>query len=405
MFNDNMITDIMDLSVEIMDAIVTEYPRIVHEADLKETFIEIIDDLFDELFDFDEEEEDDIYDTICEAVDIYITLKEGNEIKKEIKENSHIHNPITTILHGLRNEIQPDQRTPEWYNFRYNLITASNAYKAFGTQCQINSLIYEKCKPLTMDNITHVNTSSPMHWGQMYEPVSVAFYEHTYKTKIELFGCIKHPVHSFLGASPDGINVDMTNPHKYGKMLEIKNVTSRKITGVPLIEYWTQVQLQMEVCNLDTCDLFETQFVEYDSIKDFNNDYIDENKLNISKASEHKGIIIQFMKKYCTIPHYEYMPIHYSSRQQIDEWYNQTILSMENENKMFVRFHCWKLSVHKCTHIDRNKEWFNNHIGKLKNVWEIIEKERISGYEHRKAKSNGTGTAASGAATVVHKLP
>ena len=42
---------------------------------------------------------------------------------------------------------QPEQKTREWYQFRYNLITASNLWKVFGTESQVNSLIYEKCKP------------------------------------------------------------------------------------------------------------------------------------------------------------------------------------------------------------------------------------------------------------------
>ena len=43
---------------------------------------------------------------------------------------------------------QPEQRTPEWYVFRHNLISASNLWKVFGTPAMQNSLIYEKCKPL-----------------------------------------------------------------------------------------------------------------------------------------------------------------------------------------------------------------------------------------------------------------
>jgi hypothetical protein len=31
----------------------------------------------------------------------------------------------------------------------------------------------------------------------------------------------------------------------------------------------------------------------------------------------------------------------------------------------------------------RNKTWFKNNIQTLENVWNIIEKERVSGYEHR----------------------
>ena len=64
-----------------------------------------------------------------------------------------------------------------------------------------------------------------MHWGQKYEPLSIMIYEKMYQTKIEDFGCIKHESHSFIGASPDGINIDKTN-NRYGRMLEIKNIVN-----------------------------------------------------------------------------------------------------------------------------------------------------------------------------------
>ncbi len=33
--------------------------------------------------------------------------------------------------------------------------------------------------------------------------------------------------------------------------------------------------------------------------------------------------------------------------------------------------------------VSRNKEWFKNNVGQLEKVWNIIEQERITGYEHR----------------------
>ena len=36
----------------------------------------------------------------------------------------------------------------------------------------------------------------------------------------------------------------------------------------------------------------------------------------------------------------------------------------------------------------RNKKWFNNIIYKIKNVADIIQYEKINGFDHRKSKSN-----------------
>ena len=101
------------------------------------------------------------------------------------------------------------QRTNEWYELRHHILTASNIWKAFASESQRNSLIYEKCSPFIKRDMEGgcVNTSSPLHWGVKYEPLTVMLYEYKNDTKIDEFGCIQHPEYDFLGASPDGINV------------------------------------------------------------------------------------------------------------------------------------------------------------------------------------------------------
>ena len=110
-----------------------------------------------------------------------------------------------------------------------------------------------------------------MHWGQKYEPVSVMYYETTFSTKVAEYGCIQHNNYKFLGASPDGIVSDPLLP-RFGRMLEIKNIVNRDIDGIPKKEYWIQMQLQMETCDLNECDFLETRFIEYDSYAYFKAD-------------------------------------------------------------------------------------------------------------------------------------
>ena len=198
----------------------------------------------------------------------------------------------------MREIPQPEQRTAEWYSFRHNLITASNAYKTLMevNGSEFNQIVFEKCKPLYVPsdsekeddsgNVKVVNVETTLHWGQKYEPLSVLIYEHMYNTTIEDFGCIKHDKHTFLGASPDGINVESSSP-RYGRMLEIKNIVNREITGIPKLEYWVQMQLQMETCRLERCDFLETRFKEYEDETSYLND----------TEIEYKGIILYFSKK------------------------------------------------------------------------------------------------------------
>ena len=285
---------------------------------------------------------------------------------------------ITKKLDYLRNMPQPQQRTTEWYKFRNNLITASNAYKIFDTDASRNQLIYEKCLafnqkilivPEETENFKHVNVLSPLHWGQKYEHVSVMIYEDKYQTKIEEFGCIKHERHSFLGASPDGINVDESS-ERYGRLIEIKNVVNREITGIPKLEYWIQMQLQMETCNLDECDFLETKFKEYETEEEY-----------LKDECEYKGIIMYFSYKN-GIPKYIYKPLHNND----ESWEESMMNTYQEEGLIWIKNIYWKLEILSCVLVLRNNLWFEYVIYDIRNFWKIIEYERENGFDHRKSK-------------------
>lgn len=295
----------------------------------------------------------------------------------------------------LQNIELPKQKSKEWYEMRHNLMTASNLHKVFGSEASVNSLIYEKCKPLSVDGVDYrnISTESAIHWGNKYEPVTVMVYEDMFETKIGDFGCIPHTDYSFIGASPDGINIDPENS-RYGRMLEIKNIVNREITGIPKEEYWVQTQVQMEVCNLDECDFVETRFKEY----------ADENEFYDDDAHEYKGVILYFIEKpnafgtggKNSMPVYRYMPIR--SRpirsepirsEAIESWINeQKVIERENNLVLFGTIY-WYLEEFSCVFIPRNRFWFSEAVPKIKAVWDIILKERISGYEHRSSKKRG----------------
>ena len=238
---------------------------------------------------------DDIYDLVEQIVDLELnnldmpkrsltmTLETIEDFNDETKDE------IRNKLEILKNIPQPQQKSLDWYHFRYNLISASNLWKIFGTESQKNSLIYEKCKPLDLSRceIQNYSSSGPMHWGVKYEPVTILIYEDMYKTKVEEFGCIQHPEYNFIGASPDGLNIDETN-NKFGKMLEIKNIVNREITGIPKTEYWIQTQIQMETCDLNECDFVETRFKEIEKEDEF---------YNLSTKHDYKGVILHFIEK------------------------------------------------------------------------------------------------------------
>ena len=285
---------------------------------------------------------------------------------------------MTEKINIIENKPQPDQRTPAWYEFRHNLITASSAWKAFKSQSTINQLVVEKCKPLDLTKYDGVNTSTPMHHGNKYEDVSIMFYEALYKTKVKDYGCIQHDKHTFLGASPDGINVDPSSD-RYGRMVEIKNPTTREITGIPKEDYWIQMQLQMETCDLNECDFLETSFKEYEDEESFMND----GSFIYNENNELKGVIAYFMKN--GKPLYEYMPL-YISEDEHNIWFNAT---MEKHKELtWVKNIYWRLDQYSCVLVLRNKSWFQSAVYEIEAVWKIIENEKHTGYDHRMAKKN-----------------
>ena len=281
---------------------------------------------------------------------------------------------MTQKIKHIRDKPQPEQRTEEWYKTRHNMITASSAGDIFSTQSTINRLIYDKCKPFTP---MKGSAGGALGWGVKYEPVSVMFYENNYSLKVEDFGCIQHDRYSFIGASPDGIVVSPES-YRYGRMLEIKNPISRKINGNPKKGYWIQMQLQMEVCNLNECDFLETKFVEYENEEQFNND----GTFCSTVDGQLKGIILQF-KKNEEETLYEYLPI-YSTEYEYDVFKNRMINKYGEDN--FVRDIYYKLDYYSCVLVLRNKDWVKFAIPEISNIWDIIEKERVNGYEHRAPK-------------------
>lgn len=408
-FSENHAIELVETAFHLMEEYMVGHPSAISEPNFQEILLEEIKDMFyiqleDHILDSDYIE-DDMNDLLEDAFNIYITtfhpersIKPTNEDDDDncIEFDAEEANIIEKKIQHLREMPQPVQRTPEWYTFRWNLITASNAWKAFESQSTINQLIYEKCQPLKdfntdlSEDIVMVNTNTTLHWGQKYEPLSVLIYEHMYGSNVEDFGCIQHPAHKFIGASPDGI-VIKSKTGRYGRMLEIKNIVNREINGIPKKEYWIQMQLQMEVCDLDECDFLETKFVEYPNyetyISDSSKACYQGNEFNsyvTTSDGHYKGQIVYFHTKDGR-PHYEYMPLDTWTQEDLAKWEENSIHKYESEpyNYTFVKFIYWRLEKLSCVLVLRNKEWFNKNVGQLEKVWNIIEQERITGYEHR----------------------
>jgi hypothetical protein len=239
-----------------------------------------------------------------------------------------------------------------------------------------------------------VNVSSPMHWGQKYEPVSTMYYEMIHGTAVGEYGCVQHSKYSFLGASPDGI-VDDPASEKYGQMLEIKNVVNRDITGVPLKAYWVQMQLQLEVCDLEECDFLETRFKEYMDGIDFIEDCGSDNQFTKTHGEKWKGIVMYFIDP-GGVPVYEYKPLEMGQEEYETNWEPGIRQKHVQQGNTFMWPVYWWLDEVSCVLVERNRLWFSRVIDQMSVFWDTILAERKSGYAHRaptkrKAKDDGLG--------------
>ena len=299
--------------------------------------------------------------------------------------------PFTpTRLQFLREQVerlkkmpQPDQRTEEWYAMREERITASDFATALHRSKYQKQ--YELLKKKVIKDRKFI-TNAAMSWGIKYEEVAVMIYEYRNSVKVVEYGCIKHPIYDFLGASPDGITDD-------GIMLEIKCPSSREITGVIPDYYWCQVQGQLEVCELDRCDFLECKLEEYSSREEYEKDNYNGNFF-LNEMGMEKGAIVEYFNKVSKSYKYQYLPLGLSGEEldnAIKE--NKKRILSENEDLLFSSVDYWRLIQISCIPIYRNQIWFYESLPIFKELWDKIlyfrEKDRkeLDEYiENEKAK-------------------
>jgi putative phage-type endonuclease len=140
-----------------------------------------------------------------------------------------------------------DQRSQEWLDLRGNLLTASDLATAIGLNPyeKPEGLLAKKCgaaRPWAGNEAT-------AH-GTRLEPMVRDLYDMRHGQISHEIGLVQHPVHKFLGGSPDGIT-------ESGRLLEIKCPLSRKIKPEVPVYYMPQIQLLLEIMDLEVCDFLQ----------------------------------------------------------------------------------------------------------------------------------------------------
>ena len=153
-----------------------------------------------------------------------------------------------------------DQRTDAWHAKRSEMITASEVYQVLGSDAARREVMMRKLEPRPP---TEGSAPVPaLIWGTRFEPVAKRIYEERTQCQITDVSCVQHPLHTFLGASPDGLIVpnDGNDIRRYGRLVEFKCPMSRKPSDEIPAGYVHQMQMQMECTGIDECEYVEFRF-------------------------------------------------------------------------------------------------------------------------------------------------
>ncbi len=291
------------------------------------------------------------------------------------------------------------QRSQEWYQFRWERLTASDLAKAVGEKGDKSRLELLYQKSITLENYIKQRESfslggqAAIQHGICFEPVATALYEWKNKLEVKEYGCLPHLYINYLAASPDGICISREkNPNYHGRMLEIKCPYSRTITGIPKVEYYMQVQLQLEVCDLEYCDFLECDIRTYSGMRDFlddspkNNNGEDQISYCFNSSGKRKGVLYEYTEKGSNTLKYKYCPLDFTN-DQVSQWIRDTkeeIISNPNFCPVGCRY--WWLEEYNTTLIKREPQYFDGLKTKLNDFWSLVLHYRKNGLEELEIK-------------------
>ena len=313
------------------------------------------------------------------ALDLGITSKKSQKaldrylvqrallVSSEIKQNlSHFQFvPTAQRRHEMRERVKklrtivlPEQRSPAWYAFRREHLTASDT----GTILGMNQY---SCPAEVILKKTGVDTftgNAACEHGIKYEPVTNDIYQARTGHTVHDFGCIPDDHDTFVAASPDGIRDD-------GVMVEYKNSYSRTISGIPKESYYAQVQQQLKVADLERADFVETKIREYPSAQAYEADHMpDQADSPWTKDGTEKGVGLAFCRTGGRAE-YQYAPLTLQPSVS-KKWISDRITALGDlgDYESVSPFY-WHCDTYSNVPIYRDRLWWDEQFPILKDFW------------------------------------
>ena len=301
-----------------------------------------------------QDNEDDIVNSVAAGLIEAYSEWEGDDFIESVDHEK---------TYALMNRPQTTQRTADWYTEFKRCLTASELYKVFGSPRERGILVMQKAGKLEMSgrgsNVAVLRCNmNPFDWGICFEPVVKLILENHWKAIIHEVGRFVHLVDKRLAASPDGLIIrSLEKPDMGGHLLEIKCPKSRTIGLKVPMEYFYQMQLQLEVTGVRACEYVEAKF-------EFVEEGFDKPKTNWYGKIVVVGCFNEKEKDWLPCK-YLYGPVGN------DSWTPDLGL-----NERVLETNIWKCEKIHHVRVYRDEAWFQSLNPKLDEFWQDIEKAK-----------------------------
>jgi len=308
-----------------------------------------------EYIDSIQDNEDDIVNSVAAGLIEAYSEWEGDDFTDSVDHEK---------TYALMNRPQTTQRTADWYTEFKRCLTASELYKVFGSPRERGTLVMQKAGKLEMSgrgsNVAVLRCNmNPFDWGICFEPVVKLILEVHWKAIIHEVGRFVHLVDKRLAASPDGLIIrSLEKPDMGGHLLEIKCPKSRTIGLKVPMEYFYQMQLQLEVTGVRACEYVEAKF-------EFVEEGFDKPKTNWYGKIVVVGCFNEKEKDWLPCK-YLYGPVGN------DSWTPDLGL-----NERVLETNLWKCEKIHHVRVYRDEAWFASLKPKLDDFWQDIEKAKV----------------------------